>query len=437
MAIEIFITIFLVLLNGFFVAAEFAIVKVRTSQIESRPGSARITTVARNILHNLDGYLAATQLGITLASLGLGWVGEDVVTKLILNVMHSLNLTMTEESAHRIAVPVAFATITILHIVFGELAPKSIAIRKPAPTTFVVALPLRIFYFIFRPFIWMLNGLANLILRIVGIQPVHEHDLHTEEELKIIVSESQKGGVIDETEKDIIHNVFNLSERKITSLMTPRNEIVWIDVNDEMMVTRDKIMNNRHNVYPLCQDDIDNILGFIYTKDLLSGDFEQTLQRLEDYKRPAFYIPETNKTYQVLERFKESRIHQAVIVDEYGSITGIVTINDIFDALVGDISETNEFEYEVTEREDGSMLIDAQIPFVDFLQRLEILDAEEKKSGDFITLAGFILDKLKKIPATGDKFTWNNYDIEVIDMDKSRIDKVLVTKLEQEEPEEE
>ena len=436
MALEIFITIFLVLLNGFFVAAEFAIGKVRTSQVESRPGSARITNVARNILNNLDGYLAATQLGITLASLGLGWVGEDVVTKMILALMAKLNINITESTAHQIAVPVAFATITILHIVFGELAPKSIAIRKPAPTTFVVALPLRVFYFVFRPFIWLLNGFANTILKLVGIQPIHEHDLHTEEELKIIVTESQKGGVIDETEKDLIHNVFNLSERKITSLMTPRNEIVWIDVNDDISITKDKIINNRHNVYPLCKDDIDTILGFIYTKDLLTEHFEETLKQLESFKRPAFYIPETNRAYQVLERFKESRIHQALVVDEYGSIAGIVTINDIFDALVGDISETNEFEYDVTVRDDGSMLIDAQIPFVEFLQRLDIASSQEDE-GDFITLAGFILEKMKKIPATGEKFRWNNYEIEVMDMDKSRIDKVLVQKLEEEQAEEE
>lgn len=425
MGFEIFITILLVLINGFFVAAEFAIVKVRTSQVDVNTSSGKAVTAAKSILNNLDGYLAATQLGITLASLGLGWVGEGVVTQIVLNVMHNFNIDITDATAHRIAVPVAFSVITVLHIVFGELAPKSIAIRKSVSTTFVVAIPLQIFYFVFRPFIWVLNGFANVLLRLVGLKPIHEHETHSEEELRLIVNESHGAGEIDATEKDIIHNVFNLSERKITSLMTPRQEIVWIDLNNKPEVTHEKIMSNRHNVYPLCENELDNIKGFIYTKDLLADNMSNVIYHLAELKRPPFFVPETNKAYQVLQLFKESRIHQALVVDEFGSITGIVTINDIFDALVGDISETDEFEYEVTHREDGSMLIDGQIPFEEFKEQIS-LDSPEK--GDYITLGGFILEHLKKIPKTGDKFTWNGFEIEVVDMDKSRIDKVLVKK---------
>lgn len=429
MGLEIFITILLVLLNGFFVAAEFAIVKVRTSQVEVKSGSERSSSAARNILSNLDGYLAATQLGITLASLGLGWIGESVVTELILRVMGSFNLQVAAETAHKIALPFAFITITVLHIVLGELAPKSLAIRKPVATTFIVALPLKAFYFVFRPFIWMLNGLANLILRMIGIRPVHEHEIHSEEELRLIVSESQEGGAIDETEKQIIHNVFNLGERKIASLMTPRQEIVWIDINDNIEITKEKILEHKHHVYPLCENDVDTVIGFLYSKDLLAESLDDALAKITNLKRQAFFIPEQNRAYQVLERFKESRIHHALVVDEYGSINGIVTINDIFDALVGDISETNEFEYEVVRRDDGSLLIDAQMPFEEFLQLLEEAPTVEETKGDFVTLAGFILEKLKKIPQTGDKFQWRDFDIEVVDMDKSRIDKVLVKRV--------
>jgi len=426
MAIDILITLLLVLLNGFFVAAEFAIVKVRTSQVEVKPNGGKQLIAARSILNNLDGYLAATQLGVTLASLGLGWVGEDVMTSIVLSLLHGLGLSISENTAHKIAFPSAFIIITILHIVLGELAPKSMAIRKPVSTTFVVALPLKIFYFVFRPFIWLLNSLANGLLRLMGIAPVHEHEIHSEEELKIIVTESQEAGAIDETEKEIIHNVFNLGERKIPSLMTPRQEIVWLDINDTLEVTKEKILRHKHHVYPLCENDIDNVLGFIYSKELLTDNIDEVLKHLTDFKRPASYIPEQNRAYQVLERFKESRIHHALVVDEYGSVNGIVTINDIFDALVGDISETNEFEYEVVKREDGSMLIDAQIPFEEFLQILEVAMPQEEIKGDYITLAGFILDKLGKIPQTGDKFEWHGFEIEVVDMDKSRIDKVLV-----------
>lgn len=216
MGLELFLTFFLVFLNGFFVAAEFAIVKVRSSQIEVQAGRGKmLARTAKSIVGNLDAYLAATQLGITLASLGLGWVGEEVMTDIILKIFgaHTDHATgkiispnMDPDTARRISVPIAFAIITILHIVFGELAPKTLAIRYPANTTFSVSLPLRLFYVIFRPAIWALNGLAGLILRIFGIRAVHGSEIHSEEELKMIISESHEGGAIEETERELIQN---------------------------------------------------------------------------------------------------------------------------------------------------------------------------------------------------------------------------------------
>jgi len=210
MVLDIFLTLLLVLLNGFFVAAEFAIVKVRSSQIDIKEGvSKRLSKLAKLIVNNLDAYLAATQLGITLASLGLGWIGEDVVTAIMLKLFNLFNLPLTPAAAHNLALPTAFIVITILHIVFGELAPKSLAIRYPSNTTFAVALPLRIFYYIFRPFIWLLNGFANSILRMLGIRPIHSTgEIHSEEELRIIIQESAESGAILEIEQDIVERVF-------------------------------------------------------------------------------------------------------------------------------------------------------------------------------------------------------------------------------------
>ncbi len=426
MALKIILTLFLVLLNGFFVAAEFAIVKVRSSQVESKTSTGAASKAARSILDNLDGYLAATQLGITLASLGLGWVGESVFE----SIFHDL---LPENILPIVSTALAFSTITIMHITFGELAPKSLAIRKPLSTTLSVALPLQVFYVIFRPAIWLLNGFANLTLRLVGIKPVHDHDIHSEEELRMIVSESHEGGVLEDTEREIIHNAFDLGERKIASLMTPRSEIAWLDVNDDMEVTREKIKSHRHNMYPVCEEGLDEVIGYLYAKDLVTVDFEEALTRLRELARPPLYVPENNTAYRVLERFRESKVHQALVVDEFGSVKGVVTINDIFDALVGDISEEGEFEYEVTRREDGSLLVDAQMPFEDFLrviaqdEELEALEEEsDEADGDFVTLGGYIVDALKRIPQEGDTCQLSAWTLEVVDMDRSRIDKVLV-----------
>jgi CBS domain containing-hemolysin-like protein len=218
MTLDLFITLFLVFLNGFFVAAEFAIVKVRSSQIALEKGNLS-KEAAKKIVNNLDGFLAATQLGITLASLGLGWIGEDVMSSIILNVISSMGIEMSEAAAHSVAMPVAFAMLTVLHIVFGELAPKSIAIRYPASTTLRVSIPLRIFYFVFRPFIWLLNGLANLILKIFGIKPMSETEIHSEEELKLIIAESEEGGAIETSERELIQNVFDFDNRVARQVM--------------------------------------------------------------------------------------------------------------------------------------------------------------------------------------------------------------------------
>jgi CBS domain containing-hemolysin-like protein len=430
MALEIIFTIFLVLLNGFFVAAEFAIVKVRSSQIEVNTGvSKTVSQVAKSILNNLDGYLAATQLGITLASLGLGWVGEPVMSALILHLFQKLGVDITARLAQQIALPVAFLAITILHIVFGELAPKSMAIRKPVPTTFFVALPLKIFYAIFRPFIWILNNLANLILRAIGLTPVHEHeDIHSEEELRVIIAESHQGGVIEETEKALIQNVFNLGDRQVSTLMTPRNEVVWLDLTDDPEINKQKILTQKHTVYPLGEGDLDHTTGFVYSKDLLSDNFNEVIKNLNSIARKILVVTVHNRTYQLLELFKRERIYMAMVVDEFGSIKGLVTINDIVDALVGDISETNEFEYEVVRNDDGSMLVDGQLPFVEFL---ELIGSEAEPQGNsFVTLGGFILDQLGRIPSSGDSLEWKNIQLQVVKMDQHRIAKVHVSVLE-------
>ncbi|GHU91045.1 hemolysin [Bacteroidia bacterium] len=431
MTLEFLFTIFLVFLNGFFVAAEFAIVKVRTSQIEVRKDAGKAAvSAAKSVVSNLDGYLAATQLGITIASLGLGWMGEKVFTEIILSFFNFIGLEMSPTAANHLAVPVAFILITILHIVLGELAPKSLAIRKPVQVTFGIAIPLRIFYFVGRPFIWLLNGLANSLLRLIGIQPVHEQeDIHTEEELKVIIAESHKGGEIEETEKELIQNVFSLGDRRIQTLMTPRNEVIWVDINDDPEMIKKIILENKHTVYPLCDETLDNVIGFIHTKDLVGQDFDVVVTDLKKISREVQVVISTGKAYSVLEKFQRQRVYQAVVVDEYGGVKGFVTLNDILDALVGDISETDEFEYASELQSDGSLIVDGQIPFVEFLEKIGLDDDMINTiKASYVTIAGYIMDELERIPEAGDTVKWENYTFEVLNMDHNRVDKVKVSK---------
>ncbi|HEY3388765.1 MAG TPA: hemolysin family protein, partial [Prolixibacteraceae bacterium] len=267
---DILITLLLVSLNGFFVAAEFAIVKVRASQLEMKVQSGnRIAVVAKHIISKLDRYLAATQLGITLASLGLGWIGEPVVSKIIINLMSFAGVQINPELAHQIALPTAFLIITILHIVFGELAPKSIAIQRSQRTVLFIALPLQLFYFIFRPFIWLLNGTANLLLRALGISTVQGQEVHSSDELKYLVMQGKETGEIEQADYDIIKNAFEFSERTAKQIMIPRTQVVAIDVNDFKESMIEGLIEENYSRIPCYADSLDNVVGVLYLKDIL------------------------------------------------------------------------------------------------------------------------------------------------------------------------
>ncbi len=428
MLLDILLTLFLVLLNGFFVAAEFAIVKVRSSQVEIKGrGKTKIAGVAKTILAHLDAYLAATQLGITLASLGLGWVGEGVVASVILKIFNSLNLTLTEQTAHNISLPVAFALITVLHIVFGELAPKSLAIRHPLKTTFTVALPLRIFYIIFRPFINALNGLANFLLRIIGIKPIHGSEIHTEEELKVIIQESADSGAIQEIEQNIVDRVFALGDRKAGELMTHRTDLVWLDIKDDLKTVRQKVEKEVHSVYPIADGQLDNLVGVLSLKNVFALELNYETFRLEDHLQKPLIILENTPAFKILERFKENKFHYGMVVDEYGSIQGMVAMDDVVNALLGEVSEYNLEEYQITKRDEHTWLADAQVPYFVFLEYFALDEADINNSG-FNTLGGLVLKELQHIPAVGEKLKWNDFEFEIMDMDGRRIDKILIAK---------
>jgi putative hemolysin len=245
----------------------------------------------------------------------------------------------------------------------------------------------------------------------------------TEEEIKAIISEGTEHGAIEEAEQEIIERVFHLGDRNITSLMTHRSDIIWFDLNDNEQSIKEKIIQEPHSVYPICDGQIDNIKGMVSIKDLYVSD---DLALFRDIMKPPMFVPENNSAYQVIEKFKETQLHSCFIVDEYGSLLGLITLNDILEAIVGDIPQTDTEDYEITEREDGSYLVDAQIPFYDFLTHFEKTEWMNEGEQEFNTIAGFILHQLQKIPKIGDKLEWKGFEFEVIDMDAQRIDKVLV-----------
>jgi putative hemolysin len=263
---------------------------------------------------------------------------------------------------------------------------------------------------------------TNFLSKLFGITTNDSHV--TEEEIKAIISEGTEQGTIDEAEQEIIERVFHLGDRNITSLMTHRSDIEWLDLNKTIGEVRAEMKEAIHSVYPVCEGNIDNVKGIVSIKDLFLNN--NNLMLAEVMSQPM-YVPENNTAYQVLEKFKETKIHHCFIVDEYGSIEGLITLNDILEAIVGDIPQTDEEDYEITERADGSFLIDAQIPFYDFLHKVEKTEWMNDAEHDFDTLAGFILHEMKEIPSTGDKLTWRGFEFEIVDMDKHRIDKVLVT----------
>jgi putative hemolysin len=281
---------------------------------------------------------------------------------------------------------------------------------------------MRIVSLITYPFIWLLSKSTGILVKLIGLKG--NDSQVTEEEIKAIISEGTEHGAIEEAEQEIIERVFHLGDRNITSLMTHRSDIVWLEekttVNDVKGFTKDAA----HSLYPVCETSIDKIKGVVFLKDLFMADDHV---EIKDLCKPAFYVPENNSAYQILEKFKENQQHYAFIVDEYGTLQGLITLNDILEAIVGEMNAPDEDDYEIVEREDGSYLIDAQLPFYDFLSRFERTEFMNEGEQEFDTLAGFILHTVERIPATGDKFAWKGFSFEIIDMDGHRIDKVLVT----------
>lgn len=430
MILNIFLTIFLVLLNGFFVAAEFAIVKVRSSQVELRAqaGSA-LAKLALNMITHLDAYLSATQLGITLASLGLGWIGESVVAEIILNIMQAAGFASDVDLAHRIAVPIAFSVITVLHIVFGELAPKSLAIQRSEATTMAVALPMQFFYILFKPAIWFLNGFSNMLLRTIGITPVHGAEVHSSEELRLIFEQSKESGAIQDSQHELFVNVFSFNDRMVKQIMVPRTKLAALDIESTEEEILDMVFTEGYSRIPVYRDTIDNIVGVLYVKDLLVVIRRGQLIELEKLIRPAYFVPETKKINRLLQHFQRSHLHMAIVSDEFGGVSGIVTMEDIMEELVGEIQDEYDEEVPVVEKlSDYEFKVSTAASILDVN---DFLPFPLPEGEDYETVGGLTNVIYGSIPEVGETAIFQEYEFKVLEKSRRNIISILLTVIEQ------
>ncbi len=384
--------------------SEIALVSSRKSRFEAAAKNGdRQAQNALDLANAPNRFLSTVQIGITLIGLLTGIFSGDSVTTDVENYV--AQIAVLKPYAHSVSVVLVLIVLTYVSLVLGELVPKRIGLSNPEGIAKTMAAPMMLVSKLTSPFIALLTFSSDTLIKLLGIKP--NDSAVTEEEIKSLIQEGTTGGAIEEIEQ----------------------EIVYLDLEDDVEENKAKITEYRHSVFPLCNGGVDEVVGLIYTKDFLGKDLDTELLRLNELKRDALFVPENNRAYQVLERFRERRQYVGVIVDEYGGVLGIVTLNDILDVLVGDIDDNTD-DYEIRKRDDGSFLIDAQLPFEDFLSYFDITITPQNRRDltGFDTLGGFALHILKDIPQTGEQFAWQSYRFEIVDMDKSRIDKIMVWK---------
>ena len=420
---EILIILLLAILNGVFSMAEIALVSSRKARLETEAQQGNVQAQAALALSNEPNrFLSTVQIGITLIGILMGIFSGAGVTASLQRMIERVELL--RPYSHTIAVVVTVGLITYVSVVVGELLPKRIGLTNPEGISKFMAAPMSLLSRIAAPFIWLLEASGDLLMRLLRIKPKAGNAV-TGDEIRSMVREGASEGTIQEVEQNIVNNVFNLGDRPIGSLMTARQNIVWLNVDDDVATNKRKILTRVSSMYPLCKGTLDELQGVVYLQDLLNPSLEEQLTRLSELKRRPLYLPTNSKAYQALEQFKEARKHQGIVVNEFGDVMGLVTINDLFDALVGDVPLPEEDELDIVQRQDGTYLIDAQLPFAEFVERFAISPAEQQGLTGFHTLGGFVLHVLSAVPKAGEQFTWHDRQFEIMDMDKGRIDKIL------------
>ena len=413
MGLKIILTLLLVLMNGFFVAAEFSLIRVRLSAIEIKAKEGnRLAKLTVGVLGNLYAYLSATQLGVTISSLLLGVVGEDVTTELILGIIHRLGLVMSADTAHSIAIPVGLVIITVLHVVFGELLPKAFAIQRSELVSLALVAPLRFFYLITLPLTWFLSKLSNFLLGLVGVSNVHGTEAHTSDELRLLLDQSKESGEIQDSEHELIENVFQFNDRMVKQIMVPRTKLSALDVNAPEEVILETVFSEGYSRLPVFEGNIDNIVGVLYVKDLLPIIRRREPVDLARIMRPAYFVPETKKINRLLRQFQRKHIVMAVVSDEFGGVSGIVTIEDIMEELVGEIQDEYDNEVPVVEKiSNTEYRVNPATPISD---ANEFLPFPLPEGDDYETVGGLLGVIYGSIPEVGDVAVLDPYEFRIL-----------------------
>ncbi|GIP33679.1 hemolysin family protein [Paenibacillus sp. J2TS4] len=420
---NIALVLFLVFLNGFFVAAEFAFVKVRATRLQELANNQLAKAkYALKVTDKLDAYLSATQLGITLASLGLGWVGEPAISRLVVDPLLAVFGWNNALFSHTLSFILAFVIITFLHIVLGELAPKSLAIQKSESTSLWLAGPLIIFYKLFFPVIWLLNGTANLLLRWIGIEPATEQEAHTEEEIRILMNQSAKSGHINKDEMKLFDNIFEFSDRLAREVMVPRTDMGCLFTDLSYEENMNFVYQSKHTRYPVAVGDKDEIIGFVHITDLLTASPDEE-HDLTTFLRPILAVPEAMEISDVLRRMQKRRSQLAIVIDEYGGTAGLLTTEDILEEIVGEIQdEFDENERPDIEVRDQYISVSGRLLLEEINELLHVsIDDEEVDS-----IGGWLFKELEGMPAKGKSVEASGRLFEVAELDRLRITRVNI-----------
>lgn len=424
---NLFVILFFLLANGFFVASEFALVSVRQTRISQLANEGDKTAkIAENALGQLDKYIAATQLGITIASIGLGWVGEATLARIIHPLFDFLPYVSNTIATHTIAVAIAFVLITFMHVVIGELMPKSIALQYPEATTLKVTRPLVLIAKLFTPFIFLLNGFGNWCLKLLNIPPAHpSHAVHSEEELDMIIDASYKGGVLNETENFLLKNTLKFTDITAKQIMVPRCDIIAIPVDIDQNELEKLFSENQYTRYPVFEETIDNILGILHMKDLYFCKKDNTNINIRDCIRKPLLVPETITADVLFQNFKENRTEIAIVIDEFGGTSGIITLEDVLEEIFGDVQdEFDDEEKDIKKVSENKFLVNGLLRVDEFFRYFDINQHEESVE----TLGGLVQKELGRLAKINDEIQIDSLKIKVLEFKGRRIKRVLVEK---------
>ncbi len=425
-ALELIIILLLILANGVLAMSEMAMVAARKSVLQQRASDGDAgARRALDLAEEPSRLLSTVQIGITLVGVLVGAFGGATLAKAIGS--WTMQWPVLAPYSDVIGVGVVVIGITYFSLVLGELAPKRIALTNPEGIAIIVAPPLDAFSRLMQPVVRLLTGSTNLVLRMLGIGEQGE-TVVTDEEIEMLLQEGAEMGVFEPIEEEIVRQLFRLSDRSIDALITPRTEVVWLDVTDSLAEVRRKIAATNHSRYPVADGDLDNVVGQLLVKDLTNEQWTDDSFDITEIMRPALYVPDTVPALAALERFRNSRSKLAMVIDEFGGVLGIVTVNDLVEAIVGDLPDHDEeSEPEAVERENGSWLIDGRFPLDEFKELFNLTDLPQGAESYYQTVGGLVMATLGRVPTAGDAFSWQGLRIEVVDMDGRRVDKVIAS----------